>query len=172
MTRNYPKENILHKEHGESLKSRNLHLYGEETTRHIRLLEKLRIKKTKLLTSLTFLLRCRDHNTIPHFLQFHHHIHSRAANRIYQHTSLALLRERIHQNRRELDITSQELLNTHLRIANQLSESDWSLIDQLMLNKAKRVGEESKARQLKKFARLHTKQHPATNTTEDTVINL
>jgi len=31
------KENILHTEHGESLKSRILHLCGEETTRHIRL---------------------------------------------------------------------------------------------------------------------------------------
>jgi len=45
----YPKENILHKEHGETLKSRHLHLYGEETTRHIRLFEKLRIKKTVFL---------------------------------------------------------------------------------------------------------------------------
>ena len=43
----YPKENILHKEHGESLKSSHLHLYGEETTSHIRLFEKLRIKKTR-----------------------------------------------------------------------------------------------------------------------------
>jgi hypothetical protein len=93
----YPKENILHLEHGENLKSRIIHLYGEETSRHIRLFEKLRIKKTKLLTSLTFLLRCRDHNTIPRFLQIHQHIHSRAANRIYQRTSFALLRERIHQ---------------------------------------------------------------------------
>jgi hypothetical protein len=31
-----------------------IHLYGEETTRHIRLLENLQIKKTKLLASLTF----------------------------------------------------------------------------------------------------------------------
>ena len=36
---NYPKENILHIEHGESLKSRILHLYGKETTRHIHLFE-------------------------------------------------------------------------------------------------------------------------------------
>ena len=65
----------------------------EETARHIRLVEKLRIKKTKLLTSLTFLLRCRDHDTIPRFLQFHHHIHFRAGHRIYQRTSFALLRK-------------------------------------------------------------------------------
>ena len=132
--------------------------------RHIRLFEKIRIKKTKLITTLTFLVRCRVHKTIPCFLQFHHHIHSQAANRIYQGTSLALLRERIHHNRRELDSTSRELLNTHLRIANLLSESDWALMDQNTLIKAKRVGENSKATQLKKFTRLQTKQHPTTKT--------
>jgi len=43
MPGNYPKRNISHLEHGKSLKTRLLHLYGEETTRHIRLFEKLRI---------------------------------------------------------------------------------------------------------------------------------
>ena len=33
---NYPEENIQHVEHGENLKSRILHLYGEETARHKR----------------------------------------------------------------------------------------------------------------------------------------
>jgi hypothetical protein len=40
---NYPKESIQHLEHGKSLKSRILHLYGEETARDIRLFEKLRV---------------------------------------------------------------------------------------------------------------------------------
>jgi hypothetical protein len=34
------------------------------------------------------------------------------------------------------------------------------------------VGEESKARQIRKFARLHRKQHPTTITSKQTVINL
>jgi hypothetical protein len=34
------------------------------------------------------------------------------------------------------------------------------------------VGENSRAKQCKKFARLHTKQHPTTNTIKETVINL
>ena len=34
---------LQHTEHGKSLKSRILHLYGEETARHIRLFKKLRI---------------------------------------------------------------------------------------------------------------------------------
>jgi hypothetical protein len=94
----HPKVNTFNTEHSESLKSRIIHLYGEETAALIRRLEKLRTKKTKLLSALTFLLRCRDQNTIPQFLQVKHHIHSRAANRIYHRTTLALLRERIHQN--------------------------------------------------------------------------
>jgi hypothetical protein len=54
---NNPKENIQHSKHCENRKSRIIHLYGKETAKHIRLLENLRIKKSKLLTSLIFLLR-------------------------------------------------------------------------------------------------------------------
>ena len=39
----YPKENALHIKHGKSLKSRIVHFYGEETSRHIRRFEILRI---------------------------------------------------------------------------------------------------------------------------------
>jgi hypothetical protein len=35
----HPKENMFHLTHSESLKSRILHLCGEETTRHIRIFE-------------------------------------------------------------------------------------------------------------------------------------
>ena len=41
-----------------------------------------------------------------------------------------------------------------------------------MFNKATRLGEDCKARQLKKFTRLHRAQHPITKTTKDMVINL
>ena len=37
---NHPKENTQHSDHGESLKSRILHLYGEETVRNFRLFKK------------------------------------------------------------------------------------------------------------------------------------
>jgi hypothetical protein len=77
----YPKEHIHYSKPDESLKSRILRLYGEDVSTHISL-EKLRIKKATLLASLVFLLHCRDHNTIPRFLQILHHIRSRAANEI------------------------------------------------------------------------------------------
>jgi hypothetical protein len=152
--------------------SRIIHLYGEEIERLIRLFEKLQIKKTKLLTSLTFLLHCRVHNTTSRLLQFFYNIHSQAANRIYQCTSFALLRERIHHNRRELDNTSLELLKIHLHLGSLLFKSGWSLIDQLTFEKAARVGDDSKARQLQKFSRLHKTQHPTTKTSKEMVITL
>ena len=115
---------------------------------------------------------CRRFGTIPRFLQIHHHIRSRAANRIYQRTSFALLWERIQQNRRELDSISCVLLETHLRLANTLATSDWCLIDQLTSNKAARVGENNKARQSQKFARFSKHQHPVPEAPKNTVINL
>ena len=82
------------------------------------------------------------------------------------------LAKRIHHNRRELDNISRELLDIHLRLASVLSKSEWSLIDQLTFKKATRLGEDSKARQLRKFTRLHKTQHPTTKTSKETVIKL
>jgi hypothetical protein len=41
-----------------------------------------------------------------------------------------------------------------------------------MFKKATCVGEDSKARQIRKFSRLHGTQHPTTKTSKETVINL
>jgi hypothetical protein len=79
LRRNNPEDTILHSHRRENLKSYIVFPYGEATHRNIRRLERLRIKRTKLLCTLPFLLRCRDHNTIPRFLQFRHHIISEAA---------------------------------------------------------------------------------------------
>jgi hypothetical protein len=138
-------------DHGGSLQLHILHLYGEDTLRLFKNFDKLRMKKTNLLTSPPLLLRCRYHKTIPTFLRFRHHIRSQAANRIYKRTSLALLRERIHFNRREIDNSSRNLIKIHLQLANVLSASDWSLVDRITFNKTIRLGDEIRNRQCKKF---------------------
>jgi hypothetical protein len=88
-TRQYNPEDSSehHTRRRENLKSHIVNLHGEATLRCIRRFESLRIKKAKRLCSLSFLLRCRDQGTIPRFLQFHHYIHSEAAERIYRRTS-------------------------------------------------------------------------------------
>ncbi|XP_021918665.1 uncharacterized protein LOC110829347 [Zootermopsis nevadensis] len=132
-----------------------------------------RFKKAKRLCSLYFLLRCRDQGTVPHFLQFHHHIHSEAAKRIYRRTSFCLLRERIHHTRRELDAISRDLLDMHLRLAAELSTADWALIDRITFKRASRVAADDKVRQCIKLQRLHGAQHAGPRTdTKKTVVNL
>ena len=161
----------LHFEHGEILKTKIRHLYGEETTRNIRLYETLRIKKTRLLVSLIFLLRCRDHNIIPQFLKLRQQFHTKAATRIYKRTSFALLRERIH-NRRELNQVYHQLLQLHLRLTNILSGSHWDLIDRLTFNKAMQIGQHTRRRQQRKFTNLQKTQLSDNSTIKSTVINL
>ncbi|XP_021931121.1 uncharacterized protein LOC110835326 [Zootermopsis nevadensis] len=135
--------------------------------------EALRITKAKRLCSLSFLLRCRDQGTVPHYLQFHHHIHSEAAKRIYRKTSFCLLRERIHHTRRELDAISRDLLGMHLRLAAELSTADWALIDRITFERASRAAADDKVRQCHKFQRLHGAQHAGPRTdTKKTVVNL
>jgi len=115
------KEYNIHK-HGKSLKWRIIHLlWGGNCKKYSVIQKKLWINKTTLLTSLPFLLDCKDHDTIHHFLQFCHFIHSHTAYRIYKCTSCALLWERVHHNRQELDNISWEMLNIHLRLGSLLS---------------------------------------------------
>jgi hypothetical protein len=153
--------------------SHTVNLSGEATLRCIRRFESLRIKKAKHFWPLSFLLRCRDQGTIPRFLQFHHYIHSEAAERIYHRTSFSLLRERIHDTRRALDGISRALLGLHLRLAGRLSVDDWSLLDRITFERAAQVAAVDKARQCSKFERLHGAQHRATQADHrKTVINL
>jgi hypothetical protein len=68
---------------------------------------------------------------IPRFLQFHHYIHSEAAERIYRRTSISLLRVRIHDTRRALDDISRALLGLDLLLDGKLSTDDWALLDRI-----------------------------------------
>jgi hypothetical protein len=86
--------------------------------------------------------------------------------------SLALLRERIHFNRRQIDNCFRNLLKIHLQLANILSASDWSLVDRITFNKPIRLGDEIRNRQCRKFSRLREAQHPILAVTKDTVVNL
>jgi hypothetical protein len=168
-----PEDYTLHNHHCENLKSYIVFLYGEATHRQVRRFEKLRIKKTRPLCTLSFLLRCRGQSTIPHFLQFHHHIRSEAARRIYRRTSFCLLRERIHHTRRELDAVSTELMGLQQRLARYLSGGDWDLIDRITTEKVSRLAEEGKAKHCNKFQRLHRTQHPPLSPdNKKTIINL
>ena len=160
----------------ESLHSLIKRLYGEDMSKLLRRLEVLRKKKAQLLCSLTFLLRCRDSSLIPKFLRVKRVFNSTHSQRIYNRTEKALLRERIHQNRRDLAHTDQELLTLSLRMGNSMHWSHWDKIDRLTAETSETTFIISTNRQKKKFDNLQNfKSVPAVPATPDmsrTVINL
>jgi hypothetical protein len=101
-----------------------------------------------------------------------HHINTLVADRIYKRTSFALLRERIHHKRKELDATSRDLLVIHLHLASTVSEPDWNLIDYLTSDKAACTGETKRSKQCQKFIRLQKTQHSGPEFRGETVVKL
>jgi hypothetical protein len=118
-----PDDGILHSHLHENLRSYSVFLHGEATHRHIRQHWALRTRRTKLLRTLPFLLTCRDHNTIPRFPQFRHHINSDAATGSTEApgSPFSLISDRIHYSRRGIDAVSRYLFKLHLLRAHTLS---------------------------------------------------
>jgi hypothetical protein len=52
-----------------------------------------------------------------------------ASRNILQRTSFALIRDRIHHKRWELDRLTRELYQLHLRLAGRLTHHDWNVVD-------------------------------------------
>ncbi|XP_063914171.1 uncharacterized protein LOC135130643 [Zophobas morio] len=70
----------------------------------------------KLLSLLTFLSRCRDHNIIPKFLKLKDQFSPFSSRKILTKASMSLLRERICATRQDLDLVSRDLLKLHLEL--------------------------------------------------------
>ncbi|KAJ8948724.1 hypothetical protein NQ318_017892 [Aromia moschata] len=65
----------------------------------IRKFDKLRMKKSQLLSSLAFLRRCRDKEITPTFIKINHHLRTPAVQKIIKRTEQALTRERFSSTR-------------------------------------------------------------------------
>ncbi|XP_046396739.1 uncharacterized protein LOC124163714 [Ischnura elegans] len=122
--------------------------------RTIRRLEDLRKERAKLLSSLTFLLRCRDHGLIPSFAKLGTSIKSSRAQRITERAGRALVRERIQYKRRALDENARKLKSTHLQLATSLAPTDWDYIDAIATAQGELQLRKDTARQIKKFNHL------------------
>ena len=140
-----------------SLKHFLSNLYGEEVLNQCKLLDKLRIKRVNLLTSLAFLLRCREQNTVPKFVIIKNNINSKKATRIYRQAELALVRERIQEIRRKLDSVSSKLYKLHLELSSILNNEDWDKLDALSSAKAELKSKSNTKRQTKKFEAISKK---------------
>ncbi|XP_046405294.1 uncharacterized protein LOC124170543 [Ischnura elegans] len=170
----------LHRKHGEiepehrgNLRSHIVSLYGEDVDRLIRRFEKLRGKKGRLLSSLAFLLRCRDTDTIPVCVEISHHLKTSSAKRILLRASKALLRERVHHTRLSLHRCSEELYKIHLQWRSSLNATDWDKIEKITYFTSQNVEITARKTQIKKFDKLHNMQHPSDQHLRDrSVVNL
>lgn len=169
------RENIIYYQHQEKFKAHFTLLYGEDIYRSICSFDKLRKKKARMLSTLAFLLRCRDKDTIPRFAVLRYPIRTAATQRILHRTSFALVRERIQYTRRLLSNLDRDLLEVHLKLSLKLSPLDWEWIDQSTSARACSVMDKTSAQQSKKFHSLQEKQHcnpPPPLEKERTVVNL
>ncbi|KAK9874835.1 hypothetical protein WA026_005651 [Henosepilachna vigintioctopunctata] len=135
-------------------------LYGEEVYKQVRRFEVLRKKKAHQVSSLIFLLRCRDNNVIPKFLRAKRHFNTAASHRIYNRLERALLRERIHETRRELAKLDSELLSVHLLISQKMNNWDWERVDRIIYNTMSSEMKKSTERQKRKFEQCDTNTKP------------
>nr|XP_060622650.1 uncharacterized protein LOC132769734 [Anolis sagrei ordinatus] len=156
----------------ESLRQYIEHLYGEKLFQDTRKLEKLRTRKAHLLCSLTFLLRCRDTDTIPQFLAAKRTFKTPQAHRIYDRLERNLLRERIHTIRKELANTDKELLHLHINISQKMNSQDWDKIDNLTYRKMEKNMVVHTNRQKQKFHKRQKQQPKPELDTSRTIINL
>ncbi|XP_062837651.1 uncharacterized protein LOC134299269 [Anolis carolinensis] len=156
----------------ESLRQHIEHLYGEKLFQDTRRLEKLRTRKAHLLCSLTFLLRCRDTDTIPQFLAAKRTFKTPQAHRIYNRLERNLLRERIHTIRKELANTDKELLHLHINISQKMNTQDWDKIDSLTYKKMEKDMVLHTKRQKQKFDKCRKQQPKPELDKSRTIINL
>ena len=134
-------------------------------------MDSLRWKKAHLRTSMTFLQRCRDTDIIPNFLKLKRVFNTRQAHWIYNRMEKALLRERIHHNRKELALLDKRLLHIHLNISNRMAKTDWQKFDSISYHSMEKQMDINTERQRNKFNRLLPPE-PSLSVPSRTVINL
>ena len=133
------------------------HLYGEEMNQHTRNLEKLRSKKSRLLCDLAFLRRCRDQNITPTCCRLSFHTKTSKMQQILDRTSKTLLRELIHNTRKNLSFMDTQLYALHLRLSTEIHPTLWTKIDTLAHFRAENDAEIRTQWQKDKINRLHAK---------------
>jgi hypothetical protein len=113
----------------ESFRSHIMNLNSEEIHHNVQCLENWRKKEASLLSSLVFMLGCRDKQVIPTCMNVKHHMDTPAARSILHCTNLALIWEWIHYTEWELDVNAWALLEKHLKLAAELTQNDCYVVD-------------------------------------------
>ncbi|XP_072401602.1 uncharacterized protein [Diabrotica undecimpunctata] len=96
------------------------------------------------------------------------HKKNQKTKNILRRASLALIRESIHDTRREIDQINSRLLKLHLILGNTLHPVLWNILDTLSNFRAETNADLTKTKQIKKFERLSLEQQPRETPQQDT----
>jgi len=96
----------------ESLKHKIRSLHGEAILGSVNLFTKYRKSLNIKLSTLAFLKRCRDHDTIPKCFQLKSPFQSKQAKSVLRQASMRLVRQQIGALKYEISQTSQNLFST------------------------------------------------------------
>lgn len=161
----------------ESLKHKIILQHGMEVFRLTRIFSSLLIKKSKLLCTLIFMLRCRDKHVIPNCVRINHIFQSKRNSRTFDRANRMILIDHIHNVRRDLHFMSRDINELHYRLESFLNPDLMAILFRISHLQAEKVRLAVTARHIKKFEQLYEKQHPtqempAVNSRPEVVVNL
>ena len=107
--------------------------YSQSTLKRIRKFEKLDYRLRKAELDLEFLLRCRDSNVIPNFLNFRVSSHYLKASLTYRQCQLKLLQEEIRHKKSDIRVLKKEFNSSHSSLQHEISFIDFAHVSSLFL---------------------------------------
>ncbi|XP_055959216.1 uncharacterized protein LOC130014266, partial [Patella vulgata] len=143
--------------------------YGDVATKCVRQISKLEDKYIRVCNNLTFLMRCRDSEIVPHGLKLKGPVNSNAANKILLQASKSLVRERIQHHRNTKHRLLQDIGASHLTLNHLVTTEDFNSIRKAQTSTNQASEERIKHRHLKKFEQLK-KDNVTTKKTDTTML--
>ena len=128
--------------------------YSQSTLKRIRKFEKLDYRLRKAELDLEFLLRCRDNNVIPNFLNFRVSSHYLKASLTYRQCQLKLLQEEIRHKKSDIRVLKKEFNSSHSSLQHEISFIDFAHVSSLFLRSNNRILASKSAIQQKKLSNL------------------
>ena len=113
--------------------------FSRSTLKRIRKFEKLDYRLRKAELDLQFLLRCRDNNVIPNFLNFRVSSHYLKASLTYRQCQLKLLQEEIRHKKSDIRVLKKEFNSSHSSLQHESSFIDNAEVSSLFLRSNNRI---------------------------------
>ena len=104
--------------------------------------------------SFEFLLRCRDSNVIPNFLNFRVSSHYLKASLTYRQCQLKLLQEEIRHKKSDIRVLKKEFNSSHSSLQHEISFIDFAHLSSLLLKSNNSILASKSAIQQKQLSNL------------------